>query len=690
MSRTFGQIVLLNFALIMVPSITNSQWVRYGPEWQLVNSVAFDDDNGFAATRNGVYHSIDDGVSWSHANTGLGTKSKNRLAIDGRYVYSCTENGLFRSSDKGISWNLLGLEGHVVTSIVSFSGTLLASTGTQGVFRSSNDGNTWTTSNNGFGNLTINGLKRNDEYIFAPTAFGVYRSSNGGNNWISTNSWISNYFIYDICFLSNYIFACGSEMFVSTDNGANWSIRNGGLPSSNFYVLGTDSLAVYASGTFGMYKSTNYGQNWSSSGLNLFQVRSIAKHTSGIFAATNMGLQYSIDQGAGWRPMNSGMAPEEVGSVSSNLLGSQSGRVYIGTDIGVYETTDNGLSWNDLTFESLVTTHVRDIECISNYYFALTENGVFRSALYGNVWTFLIGGSDINSLAAHGIRLFAGKTNGIQYSDSYGNGWAFPGLNGHNVYKLHADAGSVIAGTTSGNLSHGIYFSTDNGIVWRISNWPTERELTAVGANNGKLFAGSYAGIFTSNDTGNTWSLLNAGIAPGFVAEIFYFKNNFAFVAGHSDSVPLSCAYLLSSSGSHWLDRSQGLIQDAGITSMSANLAYLFAGTKHHNVWRRSFTEITKVQEIYSSVHSFRLFQNYPNPFNPATKISFDLPQDSRVNLIVYDLLGREVTRLVNNEFKVADKYTYDFNGASNASGVYFYRLDAGEFQETKRMVLLK
>jgi hypothetical protein len=94
----------------------------------------------------------------------------------------------------------------------------------------------------------------------------------------------------------------------------------------------------------------------------------------------------------------------------------------------------------------------------------------------------------------------------------------------------------------------------------------------------------------------------------------------------------------------------------------------------------------------------FSLHQNFPNPFNPATKISFDLPQDSKVNLVVYDLLGREVTRLVNNEFKVAGNYTYDFNAASLSSGVYFYRLvvsssnpiNAGNYSETKRMVLLK
>ena len=86
------------------------------------------------------------------------------------------------------------------------------------------------------------------------------------------------------------------------------------------------------------------------------------------------------------------------------------------------------------------------------------------------------------------------------------------------------------------------------------------------------------------------------------------------------------------------------------------------------------------------------------SPFNPVTKISFDLPQDSKVNLVVYDLLGREVSRLVNNEFKVTGKYTYDFNAASLSSGVYFYRLvvrspnqlEGEKYSETKRMVMLK
>ncbi len=90
----------------------------------------------------------------------------------------------------------------------------------------------------------------------------------------------------------------------------------------------------------------------------------------------------------------------------------------------------------------------------------------------------------------------------------------------------------------------------------------------------------------------------------------------------------------------------------------------------------------------------FHLSQNYPNPFNPVTKINFDLPFDSKVKLIVYDLLGREIKTIVNSQLSQG-RYVYDFVGNNFASGVYFYRLEAvqnsGEkFIETKRMVLLK
>ncbi|MBK8554223.1 MAG: T9SS type A sorting domain-containing protein [Ignavibacteria bacterium] len=85
----------------------------------------------------------------------------------------------------------------------------------------------------------------------------------------------------------------------------------------------------------------------------------------------------------------------------------------------------------------------------------------------------------------------------------------------------------------------------------------------------------------------------------------------------------------------------------------------------------------------------FNLSQNYPNPFNPATKIKFEIPVDSKVMLKIYDNIGREMKTLVN-EFKSAGYYTVDFNGSNFSSGVYFYKITAGDFSEVKKMTLLK
>lgn len=86
---------------------------------------------------------------------------------------------------------------------------------------------------------------------------------------------------------------------------------------------------------------------------------------------------------------------------------------------------------------------------------------------------------------------------------------------------------------------------------------------------------------------------------------------------------------------------------------------------------------------------AYSLSQNYPNPFNPSTKILFGLPNAGDVKLIVYDLLGREVKVLVN-EYRNAGSYNIEFDASSLASGVYFYKLEAKDFSETKRMLLIK
>jgi hypothetical protein len=85
----------------------------------------------------------------------------------------------------------------------------------------------------------------------------------------------------------------------------------------------------------------------------------------------------------------------------------------------------------------------------------------------------------------------------------------------------------------------------------------------------------------------------------------------------------------------------------------------------------------------------FNLSQNYPNPFNQGTIIKYSLANKQIVKLKIYDLLGKEVATLVNEE-KPAGRYSVEFYGSGLASGIYFYRIQAGSFVETKKMILMK
>jgi hypothetical protein len=91
----------------------------------------------------------------------------------------------------------------------------------------------------------------------------------------------------------------------------------------------------------------------------------------------------------------------------------------------------------------------------------------------------------------------------------------------------------------------------------------------------------------------------------------------------------------------------------------------------------------------FSPPEGFILHQNYPNPFNPVTSIRYQVPGVTSVRIAVYDLLGREVSVLLDGR-QDAGSYTAEFDGSGLASGVYLYRLQAGDFVQTRRMVLLR
>lgn len=117
--------------------------------------------------------------------------------------------------------------------------------------------------------------------------------------------------------------------------------------------------------------------------------------------------------------------------------------------------------------------------------------------------------------------------------------------------------------------------------------------------------------------------------------------------------------------------------------------AFAYAGYGPVNAYYNSEQLVTGIQPVSSVADKFELTQNFPNPFNPSTKIKFSIPSREIVKLIVFDLLGREISILVNSELNKGT-YSVDFTSSGISSGIYFYRITAGSYTEVRKMILVK
>lgn len=139
-------------------------------------------------------------------------------------------------------------------------------------------------------------------------------------------------------------------------------------------------------------------------------------------------------------------------------------------------------------------------------------------------------------------------------------------------------------------------------------------------------------------------------------------------------------------------------VQGSGTTNESKNYTYedknISSGKYEYRLKQIDFNGNYEYHSLANEIEigapkKFNLSQNYPNPFNPSTTISYQLSVDRFVSLKIYDISGKEVSNLVNQNQK-AGYYTVEFNGANLASGMYFYRIEAGDFSAVKKMVLVK
>ena len=145
--------------------------------------------------------------------------------------------------------------------------------------------------------------------------------------------------------------------------------------------------------------------------------------------------------------------------------------------------------------------------------------------------------------------------------------------------------------------------------------------------------------------------------------------------------------FLSTNNGTSW---TQTGLTNTLVLSLAVSGRNLFAGTDG-GVWRRPLSDmVTSVDRLSADLPThFSLNQNYPNPFNPTTVIRFSLPSRSFVTLKVFDGLGREVRLLVSEELP-AGTYEPQWNAEGLLSGVYFYRLQTGDYIETRKMIYFK
>jgi hypothetical protein len=289
----------------------------------------------------------------------------------------------------------------------------------------------------------------------------------------------------------------------------------------------------------------------------------------------------------------------------------------------------------------------------------------------------------VYGLAGSGRYLFAGTYDGGVYlSADSGSSWKAvnAGLQSEMVRVLSICDTTLFIGT-----EYGAYRSTDYGTSWQqITGGPIYAvdimgPYAIIGAD---LFAGStYGEVFHSTDNGISWN--QVGVTGTGVAALVVSGVNL-IVGTYSGGVLLS-----SNGGTSWNQVNTGLT-NSSVRCLALAGPNLFAGTGGGGVWRRTLLNVLSVNpETKDGPVVFTLYQNYPNPFNPSTTIKYELPKASLVTLTVFDILGREVSVLVN-ERRDAGVYEVKFDGQNLASGVYSYRLQAGDYVATKRLLLLK
>jgi photosystem II stability/assembly factor-like uncharacterized protein len=656
-----------------------------------------------------VYYSANGGVSWEKIGKTT-TPGPVRIDIKNNRIYSSGFNMVQVTTDYGITWDTLLTESGYVDDLAfnPHNPSEILITDYFGVHRSSDFGLTWKLvydkSKSSFQNISFS--PHDPGHVIIKSSLSSINSSDGGISWDSVsipNSYYDSPILFDpekkgILYTESYRNDTSYTIW-STDYGLSWQIKNVLHWTLNICYQENNETVFLGNGWKGIYKSTDFGVSWTpiSKPFNSNKIFYSGKKLYASFSSTGFAV-YEGD--STWLSRNKGLREHQINSmaaVDSLILLSTFNNVFrknganpeaewesvrpdsalfnlvlLDSRIGfgtnrhstVYKTTDGGASWFLFSNFQNWWLDIRDLKIINNRLFAALEgsysyeSGIVSTPLNQASWTTILTG--FNSKIMFDGKLLYGFSDynpsmllkssdlGIRWQEA---GLLRAGMDYSSFAKKDNPAGILIGGYRDYSSPH------SGGIVYFI---PSDDDIKTI-----------YEGTSIY------------GIAAPIDRKELYIIRTSQGIILKADSI-----------GGGFYPYEEGLSYipvDQGYRKLYYSDAPGYTNKIFTN--RGGFMELelsTPVQvEPDISIYEFSLSQNYPNPFNPSTKIIFSIPRTEHVSVIIYDILGREITRLIDNELNPGS-YETEFKGTDISSGIYFYKLTAGELTEIRKMMLIK
>ncbi len=687
----------------------------FGQNWQFLGGPAgtmnahdiFFTKSGrlIVSTSKGISYSDNDGSLWHDASGVSGDSVTSFMQrMDGELLATCP-GGLIESTDGGENWSVKGsplpfgckiCESPIDSALYYVNG--------KSIFRSSDGGTNWSRvwTGDSTGSLVVTDsgwiyvstlkleflLSKDNGKSFHPISLGVgawygtgYDSSKAIAFSMLPDRHGSFYFaVHDPSIWGDGIFDYrpnerNSLYFVASESPWGW----------DFPLLGvTDNGDLF-------YDSNQYLQEYSYSSersanlthFNSWQMQLARKVVAydDVLAISygSLGAFESFDGGKSW------------GEISSNYNDCRSvyisgqGDIYAGTYTSaysgrLYKSTDGGMTWLDISPYGYMTSFLSVTPLSDGNLIAAGSGGVFVYDPQKSYWTQSI---DITSASSQyvsrsGVVYVGDGNNGIYVSTDNGATWT-ESDSGLPKSTFIAFGESPTGRVFTAASPSGVYYTDNHGQSWTaVNGGPLQYEKASGFAyKEDTVFAATTGGVVYSTDNGIDW--IQAGGPYGGAQTVSVAPNGDLLA-----TVPGNGLYMSTNNGSTWTQFSDGLTNTSVTDIVFNNIGRLYAATGSG-----IFSSDAYETGPNSGVKSFSLQQNFPNPFNPSTIIMYKLASDSHVTLQVYDVLGRLVNTLVNEDQRMGN-YLIEFNGTRYASGVYFYRLQAGSYSVTKKMLLMK